>query len=91
MTWLVTFHSVSAALQAESLVARQAPVSKVVPVPRSVSSSCGYALETADIPADGLVDTLNHAEVEWDVIYRVLTDGKKELYEPVAKADAFHH
>ncbi len=87
MTFLVTFHSVSSALHAQTLLAAVSAESTVVPVPRSVSSSCGYAVTAADVTAATLVETLNRGAVEWDVVYRVAREGKTERYESVAVSD----
>lgn len=80
MNLLVTFHSVSAALYAQRLMDKSGVVSTVVPVPRSVSSSCGYALESARIGAEELAARLNEGDVEWERIYRKETGGPADSY-----------
>ncbi len=88
MTHLVTFHSVGSALYAEKLLVARTDCGSgvtVVPVPRSVSSSCGYAVETNDVAAATLTELLDNADVEWDVVYHVVVAGGKERYEPAAR------
>jgi hypothetical protein len=81
MTLLVTFHSVSSALYAQKLLAKQAVSCAVVPVPRSVSSSCGYALEASGLPASLLAETMSAAGVEWEALYNAsFPEKKKEQY-----------
>lgn len=82
MRLLVTFFSVSAALHAQKLLARQDVPCEVVPVPRSVSSSCGYAMDVPCGDADALAAAMDDAGVEWATLYRHVQDGKSEKYEP---------
>ncbi len=83
MKLLVTYFSVSAALYTQKLLGKRGAPCEVVPVPRSVSSSCGYALEVMDILAAALAQAMNEAGVEWSSIYLCLCDGKNERYEPM--------
>ena len=79
---LVTFYSVSSALFAQKVVAKAGVNCTVIPVPRSVSSSCGYALEILSADAGKLADELNKADIEWETVYRQETD-KQGKYIPV--------
>lgn len=85
MTLLVTFYSVSSALYAQKLLEKQRMPCKVVPVPRSVSSSCGYAVDISGTSVDVLTAALNGSAVEWEAVYHVLADKKAERYELIKK------
>lgn len=71
---LVTFYSVSAALYAQKLLAAEGTRCEVVPVPREVSSSCGYALDAAALP-QALIRLMNAAAIEWEAPYRSAPRG----------------
>ncbi len=81
MNLLITFHSVSSALYAQKVLADQAVVCKVIPIPRSVSSSCGYALETIESASSALAEMLDAAHIEWEAIYRLTADEKDNRYD----------
>ncbi len=70
ITLLVTFYSVSSALFAQKVLSKIGVNCTVIPVPRSVSSSCGYALEALSVHAAELSAELNKADIEWESIYR---------------------
>lgn len=84
MNLLVTFHSVSSALYAQKALTKAAVSCKVIPVPRSVSSSCGYAMEAMDISPSALTEAMEAIGAEWDTVYRVTLAEKGERYEPVS-------
>ncbi len=84
MDFVVTFHSVSSALCLEDVLAGSGAC-KVVPVPRSLSSSCGYAAMVEGLSAAGLIAKMDEAGVEWSEVHRCITDGKNERYELVQK------
>lgn len=86
MSLLVTFFSVSAALYTQKLLAGQQVQCVVVPVPRSVSSSCGYALETSGLPAAALVELMDKKHVEWETLYQQAGDETAECYEQVVSS-----
>ena len=70
----VTFHSVSSALLME---AQMQPICgcRVVPVPRALSSSCGYAAEV-EMEEALLVAMLQEDDaIEWEGVYRQKEDG----------------
>lgn len=81
---LITFFSVSAALYAQKLLGKEGLRCEVIPVPRSVSSSCGYALEVLEGAADTLTDRLTDGGIEWAAIYRPVAEGKALRYEQLA-------
>lgn len=71
----VTFHSVSSALMLEAQL-KQDGNCRVVPVPRALSSSCGYAAQV-EMEPDALVSLLQADDaIEWEGVYRQQDDGK---------------
>lgn len=66
---LVTFHSVSSALYLEELLKQRGVACKVIPVPRELSSSCGYAAEVDMSDLDELKTLMNKEFVEWEGLY----------------------
>lgn len=80
MRLLVTFHSVSAALMLEQAMKAEAGSCALVPVPRSLSSSCGYALLAADAAEDSLLALLQAWEIEWAGLYRCQGPPEAERY-----------
>ena len=67
---VVTFHSVSSALYLEKLLGERQITCVVIPVPRELSSSCGYALEANTTDAAALTNFMNEHDVEWENMYR---------------------
>ncbi len=65
---LVTFHSVSGALLLERMLKRQGVAGSVIPVPRELSTSCGYAVE-ADAGDAELISLMEREEIEWSEVY----------------------
>lgn len=66
---LVSFHSVSAALFLEMLLKQRGVACSIIPVPREISSSCGYAAEVGMTDAATLKSILDDAEIEWETLY----------------------
>lgn len=66
---LVTFHSVSSALYLEELLKARETACKVIPVPRELSSSCGYAAEIGTADTSALEKLMNDELIEWEGIY----------------------
>ena len=84
MKLFVSFFSVSAALYAQKCVNERGFACEVVPVPRSISSSCGYALETVGVSGSDLPGVLNEAKVEWEAIYLQTTNDNSGHYQRIA-------
>ena len=87
---LVTFFAVSAALYGQKLLEKQNTTCAVIPVPRSVSSSCGYAMEVLYASAASLTKIMNSANIEWAAVYKALgndEDGKYQLIEESSPKD----
>lgn len=66
---LVTFHSVSSALLLDSVLKRDGVPSAVIPVPRELGSSCGYAVEVASDDAAALEALVKSEGLEWERLY----------------------
>lgn len=76
---IVTFYTVSSALYLETLLAAQEVPCRIIPVPRALSSSCGYAAEVADIAPKALISLLSEYELEWEAIYRAASGEEYSL------------
>ena len=79
MHLLVTFYSVNQALQLEAAFKERGLVCGLIPAPRKLSSSCGYAAEVEAGDAPGLVSLLRDMNVEWEAVWRQNADGYEEL------------
>lgn len=66
---VATFHSVSSALYLEELLKGRGVACRIIPVPRELSSSCGYAAEADAGDPSALKDLMNAGDVEWDGMY----------------------
>lgn len=80
MILLVTFHSVSDALYTQKMLAGQGISGEVIPVPRDVSSSCGYAVEFAAQEVPALLQALHSAGLAWARLYKQVQQGKSLGY-----------
>ena len=80
MSLLVTFHSVSDALYAQKVLTIKGVSCMVIPVPRAVSSSCGYAVEVNCTNAQDFLSTLTAAEIEWDALYQASASPSEPPY-----------
>lgn len=67
----ITFPTVFFALRAESVLAENLCPFKMVPVPRSISSSCGTALQCSCEDVEKITELLNQGHVEFDSIHRL--------------------
>jgi hypothetical protein len=77
---LVTFYSVSSALVLESAGKARGFSCALIPVPRSISSSCGYAAETSAEDADSIAELLRELRIEWEAVYLSDESGYEPLY-----------
>jgi hypothetical protein len=69
---LVTFDSISSSLQFQAGCAASGErvLCTLIPVPRSLSASCGYAAEVAMGEPGDLLKLLGELKVEWNALYR---------------------
>jgi hypothetical protein len=85
---LFTFETVSAALDCEMVFKGLEIPCRIIPVPRTLSASCAYAItaETGD-PA-GLCETLRQKGAEYAKVFRCESPpGKGETYELLTGPD----
>jgi hypothetical protein len=66
---LVTFYSVSSALLLETAGKERGFSCALIPVPRSLSSACGYAAEIETEDAPRLAELLRGLRIEWEAVY----------------------
>lgn len=79
MSYIVTFHSVSDALMAKRMLDACGGVGVVIPAPRALSSSCGYALEVEGASNLALKEVLSDFD-EFSEIYCAERSGKNVIY-----------
>lgn len=72
---LVTCHSISSALLLQRILKGRGTGCSVVPVPRELSSSCGYAVETEMDDGAALTALLDEREVEWEKLFACRAGG----------------
>ncbi|MDD5127985.1 MAG: DUF3343 domain-containing protein [Dehalococcoidales bacterium] len=70
---VVLFHTTSAVMRAEKLLAKRGYPVKLIPTPRQFSSDCGIALQFAWADSEAVKSALGDAKLEFDAIH--LLDG----------------
>ncbi|MDY6826402.1 MAG: DUF3343 domain-containing protein [Bacillota bacterium] len=75
----ITFFSIHQAIRAEKLLETERYKYKMVPVPRSISSSCGTALQYKCQDITTLRDFLRERNIEIDGLYRVKEEKLRTL------------
>ncbi len=80
MEYIITFYSHFGAISYKRKCAEKGIAAKLMPVPRSLSSSCGTCVCcTGDVIIPN--DESNEADFdELEAVFRVETDGYSELY-----------
>lgn len=83
---IVTFYSVHFAIKLESVCKKEGIEGKIIPVPRSLSSSCGMAFKGRPEDKDGILDLAhsNGIEIE-DIVEYVLEERKSILHKLFSK------
>ncbi|MDR1445004.1 MAG: DUF3343 domain-containing protein [Treponema sp.] len=88
MKQLFTFETVSAALDAEILCKELNIPCRIIPVPRFLSASCGYAMSAESTDAAALSAELRRRGALFVKVFRCkVLPGKGESYEPLAVPD----
>jgi hypothetical protein len=82
VTYLSTFFSVSDALYFEKMLKGRGCSCKVIPVPRELSSSCGYAVEFSLDLSDAFHEMVKSYGIEMESLYQILSLGGKTTYTP---------
>ncbi|NLV57853.1 MAG: DUF3343 domain-containing protein [Clostridiales bacterium] len=80
MTYLSTFYSISDALYFESMLKERGDVCKVIPVPRELSSSCGYAVTFSLDLSDEFDQLVNNHGIEMESLYEIRSSNHKTVY-----------
>ena len=70
MRLLVTFYSVSSALMLEAALKDRGLPCILIPTPRKLGSSCGYAAEVEGEDIESLVRLLRGIQAEWEAVWR---------------------
>lgn len=65
----ITFKSVSYAMKFESAIKKQDINIKMIPVPRSISSSCGFCVRFNLEILDKIMEEININKMEYEKIY----------------------
>ncbi len=81
-----TFPSIHFAIRAEKLAEEQGCDFKMVPVPRSISSSCGTALRCNPEDADAVLKILRDASVPVESYHELEEKEKQGLFSFLARA-----
>lgn len=66
---VILFHSTSYALRAEKVLAQAGIASKLVPVPRHLSSDCGVCIQIARAGQEAALDALEAARVQVEGVH----------------------
>ncbi len=59
----------------------------IVPVPRAISSSCGYAIEMKDPKITSIKEVLDQTNEDFGAVFKYSRTGKSVLYEKVPDVD----
>nr|WP_312576526.1 DUF3343 domain-containing protein [Sedimentibacter sp.] len=68
----ITFKSVSYAMKFETSLKKYDIIIKIIPVPRSISSSCGLCVRFNMLDKDKLEDIINKNKLEYSNIYTAI-------------------
>ncbi len=67
-SFVILFHSSNHAIWAEAALKKACINCKMIPVPRHLSSDCGYCVEFEHTEHDHVLDILSHGGIEYDRI-----------------------
>ena len=87
MKFAVTFYSVSCALFLEKTLTSAGIACRVMPVPRNISSSCGYTVLVFDMALETLLNAMQTASIEWETVYRMENTNGKEEFTSVLQSE----
>jgi hypothetical protein len=68
---VILVYATSHALRAETILAEAGIESKLIPVPRHLSSDCGVCLRISQEDMELANDTLTNANLDFDGVYKV--------------------
>ncbi len=72
---VVLFHTTSAVMRAEKLLAKEGYSIKLIPTPRQFSSDCGIALRFDWNHSEQVKSVLDESRVEFDAVHYLDTKG----------------
>lgn len=72
---VVLFHTTSAVMRAEKLLAKKGYPIKLIPTPRQFSSDCGIALRFDWEHCEQVKSVLDESKIEFDTIHFLDTKG----------------
>lgn len=83
--WIFTFYSTHFALRLESLCKKENIPGKLIPIPRSISTSCGTALR-ANVHDREKIELLAHKDgVEIETVVEYSIEGQKSIFDKIYK------
>ncbi len=83
MSYIITFHSVSDALIAKKKLENLGGTGSVIPTPRALSSSCGYALDAGNTSILALKEVLGEFSGDFGEIYLAERIGRNVTYSQI--------
>lgn len=75
---VITFHSISEALNFEKVMQAQGLNVRLIPVPREISSSCGMAAKLALEDQKKVLNLAEEKNLIWDGVYVLKEKPKKK-------------
>jgi hypothetical protein len=83
---LVTFDSISSSLLLQAAYRDQKVPCRLIPVPRNLNASCGYAAEVEAEEPGELLKFLRELKAEWHGVYRPCGTEYRLLYHYEAES-----
>jgi len=74
---VITFHSTHLALKFEMVAKNKGLETKLIPVPRQISSSCGLAGKINENQVEATIKMCQENNIEFEHIYKVYKDKSK--------------
>jgi hypothetical protein len=75
---IITFHNTHFALKTKKVLEKSGKQFETIPVPRELSSDCGFCCKVPWEEKDGIVTILRENNIEMDSIYRWERDEEME-------------
>lgn len=80
MNHITTFYSVSDALHLEKVLKENGSVARMVPVPRQLSASCGYAIECKIEDCSKLQSLIDKNNISIENCFKIEIKDKKRTF-----------
>lgn len=81
MNHIITFYSVSDALHLEKVLKENGFKAAMVPVPRALSASCGYAVEVQIESCEKLLALVKQNKISIEKCYKMIQEGRKRVFK----------